>query len=182
MNELYEQFVNLLRQEFPVLNLKDVIKDIEGSVEQFGINIKYSDMLHINTDEEISGYVHVVDGKPEIVINGFQNKRRQRFTIAHELGHALIHWEWLPGKVLPDSLVEISYRKELYSDDAENERERQADCFAAEFLAPIGDVVDYLDKIREDVPDKEVQIGLIAQKFNISNPAAYYRWVEAQEV
>lgn len=179
---LYEQFVSLLRKKYPALSLKNVIEDIEKAVENFGIEVKYSDMSHINSSEEISGYVHVVDGVPEMVINGFQPKLRQRFTIAHELGHVLLHWQWQPGKQLPDSLVEISYRKESYSSDNDIQREEQADNFAAEFLAPLDDVVQFLREIKEDIPDKEVQISMISDKFNISNPSAFYRWQAAQGV
>lgn len=177
---LYQKFVTLLREQYPALSIENTIKDIEKAVETFGIEIKYSDMSHINSTEEISGYVHVVDGSPEMVINGFQSKPRQRFTIAHELGHVLLHWKWIPGKKLPENLVEISFRKETYSPD-EKEREEQADCFAAEFLSPIDDVVNFLNDIKASNSDKKVQISMISDKYKISNPSAYYRWRDAQE-
>lgn len=179
---LYEQFVSLLREKYPALSLRKVIEDIEDAVERFGIEVKYSDMSHIKASEEISGYVHVVNGVPEMVINGFQSQLRQRFTIAHELGHVLLHWQWQPGKQLPDSLVEISYRKESYSSDNDIQREKQADSFAAEFLAPLDDVVQFLEEIKGDNPDKEVQISMLSDKFKISNSSAFYRWQEAQGV
>lgn len=179
VKNLYKQFVNLLRDQYPALSLKNVIEDIESAVENFGIEVKYSDMSHIKSSEEISGYVHVVDGVPEIVINGFQSKLRQRFTIAHELGHVLLHWQWQPGKHLPDGLVEISYRKESYSSVDAQQREKQADNFAAEFLAPLENVVKFLKEIREENPDKEVQISMISNEFKISNPSAFYRWQAA---
>lgn len=177
--KLYEQFVDLLRKKYPALALDKVITDIEAAVEQFGIKVKYSDMLHIKSDEEVSGYAHVVNGLPEIVVNGLQSDRRQRFTIAHELGHILLHWKWLPGKRLPNELVEISYRKEVYLTEDEKQRERQADKFAAEFLAPLKKVLDFLPTIKNQ--DKEVEISEISEKFKISNPAAYYRWKKVKE-
>lgn len=182
----YENIVDLLRKEYPALSLDSVVDNIEEAVEKFGVKVKYSDMSHIQSDEEISGYVHVVDNKPEIVVNGLQNDRRQRFTIAHELGHILLHWKWLPrekwiyGSELPKGLVEVSYRKENYLTEEENLRERQADNFAAEFLAPLKDVVAFLKRF--DNPDREVSISRIAEKFRISKPAAFYRWKEAKEV
>ena len=176
VKNLYKQFVNLLRDQYPALSLKNVIEDIESAVENFGIEVKYSDMSHIKSSEEISGYVHVVDGVPEIVINGFQSKLRQRFTIAHELGHVLLHWQWQPGKHLPDGLVD---RKESYSSVDAQQREKQADNFAAEFLAPLENVVKFLKEIREENPDKEVQISMISNEFKISNPSAFYRWQAA---
>lgn len=178
-DNLYANFVNILRKKHPSLSLRNVIYDIEDAVEKFGVTVKYSDMTHIKTAEEISGYIHVVNGNPEIVINGLQPLRRQRFTIAHELGHALLHWEWIPGKTLPEDLVEISYRKESYRAH-DLQRERQADEFAAEFLSPLGDVVSFIREIADDYPDKEVQISLISRQFKISNPSAYYRWKAAQ--
>ena len=61
---LYKQFVSLLREEYPALSLRKVVEDIEDAVERFGIEVKYSDMSHIKTSREISGYVHVVNGVP----------------------------------------------------------------------------------------------------------------------
>lgn len=182
--KLYERIVSLLRQEYPELSLDNVITDIEKAVEDFGIKVKYSDMSHIKSNEEISGYVHVVDGKPEIVVNGLQRIRRQRFTIAHELGHILLHWKWLPKRmssdnILPKELVEVTYRKEIYLTEEENQREKQANEFAAEFLAPLKKVLEFLQTFNN--PDREVEISAISEKFNISNAAAFYRWKKAKE-
>ena len=59
---------------------------------------------------------------------------------------------------------------------------KQADSFAAEFLAPLDDVVQFLEEIKGDNPDKEVQISMLSDKFKISNTLAFYRWQEAQGV
>ncbi len=53
---------------------------------------------------------------------------RRRFTAAHELGHAVLHQATM-GRYLADA--EISE-----TDSAENEREREANQFAAELLMP----------------------------------------------
>src|SRR5437763_689254 len=42
-------------------------------------------------DGEVSGMVHCQDGKAIIGINSSHPETRQRFTIAHEIGHLLLH-------------------------------------------------------------------------------------------
>ena len=51
VKNLYKQFIDLLREQYPALSLKNVIEDIEKAVESFGIEVKYSDMSHIKSSE-----------------------------------------------------------------------------------------------------------------------------------
>ena len=101
---------------------------------------------------------------------------RRRFTIAHELGHIFLHWQWLPGQILEDDLVEISYRNGEYTRE-ERIREREADSFAAEFLAPIKFVKKSIQSYQEDgIVEKEEQIDRLAREYKLSNGTAYYLW------
>ena len=59
-------------------------------------------------------------------VNGLQPVVRQRFTLAHELGHA---WCRHDGRLEPDSFATLSGR-------TTNPLEIQANAFAAEFLVP----------------------------------------------
>lgn len=59
-------------------------------------------------------------------VNGSQHVVRQRFTLAHELGHA---WCRHDGRLEPDSFATVSGR-------TSNPLEIQANAFAAEFLVP----------------------------------------------
>lgn len=63
---------------------------------------------------------------PLLWVNGTQAPVRQRFTLAHELGHA---WCKHDGHLVVDSIATLSGK-------TTNEHEIQANAFAAEFLIP----------------------------------------------
>ena len=177
----YDRIIELLRKIYPKLSLDNVKADIEKTVEEaLGIDIKYSDMFHLESKNDVSGYVHVVNGKPEIVVNGNDTEYRRRFTIAHELGHIFLHWAWLPDRKIDENLVEVSYRNNIYDTNEKQIKEYEADAFAAEFLAPISKVRESLDQYRRsDIYNKEEQIQRLIHDYKISNGTAFYQWKEA---
>ena len=59
-----------------------------------------------------------------IVVRGASNERRRRFTIAHEIGHFVLH----PGRLAPQRGGAVN--------EAWRQQEREADQFAAELLMP----------------------------------------------
>ncbi len=74
-----------------------------------------------------SGYV--------IVVNGKDNRRRQRFTIAHEIGHYVLHRDLIGEGIVDDAL----YRGRKFNADHRDfdmGLERQANRFAADLLLP----------------------------------------------
>lgn len=163
--------VDTLRDTFPQFKTANIVKDLEGCVEDFGVKVFYSDMKSFEQPDKISGYSIVNDkGKPEIIVNGEHSEGRRRFTIAHELGHIIMHWGWLnePGQKLDKNLQGILFRKDVYTKD-ESVKERQANEFAAEMLAP-------LDVIKEELVGWENMSALerivltnkISQNFKIS--------------
>ena len=175
----YERIVELIRKIAPPLALENVIVDIEEAVESIGIDVRYSDMTHLDI-EGVSGYVFSKEGKPIIVVNGEDVEKRRRFTIAHELGHVFLHWDWLPNEKLKDDLVEISFRNGRYSKE-QLEREEEANKFAAEFLAPRKNVRESLKKYQEEgMFNKTEQIYKLSKEYNVSNSMAYHLWLDAQ--
>jgi hypothetical protein len=62
-----------------------------------------------------------------ITVNGSHPRRRQRFTIAHEIGHFVLHRDLIEVGLVDD---------ELYRSDLSNDLERQANYFAAQLLLP----------------------------------------------
>lgn len=93
------------------------VKNICSLLEKHGIII-----YELDLNDKIDGVSFISDGGyPIIVINGTYSNDRKRFTIAHELGHILMHDE----RNFPIS----EFRTEK---DIENE----ANVFASEFLMP----------------------------------------------
>ncbi len=72
-----------------------------------------------------SGRVYLIDGYPYVVVNDKENRKRIRFTIAHELGHYLL------GHLGSD----ITKTNREYK-NAKPIQETEADMFAARLLAP----------------------------------------------
>ncbi|WP_242461014.1 ImmA/IrrE family metallo-endopeptidase [Pseudomonas sivasensis] len=75
----------------------------------------------------ISGEIRETEGVITIKVNRHDVKERQRFTIAHEIAHFLLHRERLAGGITDDVL----YRSRL-SDDLE----REANRLAADIIMP----------------------------------------------
>jgi Zn-dependent peptidase ImmA (M78 family) len=91
-----------------------------------------------------------------IVLNGPGDERRRRFTIAHEIGHFVLH----PGRCRPerDGVVNEAMRAE----------EREADSFAAELLMP-----EHL--VRQAVQEQGADTALLADRFQVSPKAMTIR-------
>lgn len=173
--EKVRSFVTALRENFQGFETEKIINDLESCVEEFGVKVYYSDMSSFKRPGDISGYSRVnSSGLPEIVVNGNQPEERRRFTIAHELGHIIMHWRWLnqPDQKLNQNLEEILFRKKEY-EKSESLRERQANEFAAELLAPLDLVKSQLaDYAGRNELEKIFIKSRLAHTFKISNEFA----------
>lgn len=99
-----------------------------------------------------------------IRVNRNDSARRQRFTVAHEIGHYLLHRNEIGDGITDDVL----YRSEL-----SDRREAQANRMAADLLMPQQLVDEWLDRARALKVDNVV--GFLADKFNVSEAAMKIR-------
>lgn len=84
-------------------------------------------------DGEVSGMVHCRPGGGGVIgVNSEHSKTRQRFTIAHELGHLLLHAD---EEFHIDEKAPLALR-DAVSSQAVDPREVEANQFAAELLMP----------------------------------------------
>src|SRR5690606_14460413 len=95
--KIAREYVNLIK-EYKNYDIFDIINNLEEFIESFGVKVYYSNMDGFSDLYNVSGYSIVKDGKPEIVINANDSYKRQRFTMAHEFGHIIMHWDWLNNK------------------------------------------------------------------------------------
>lgn len=176
--EEIRDFVTRFRSIHTQFEIEKVLVDLEQSVEDFGVQVFYSDMSNFPTPSDISGFSRVNETRvPEIVVNGDQPEARRRFTIAHELGHIVLHWKWLNkiGQKLDRQHVEILFRKSNY-DETETLKERQANEFAAELLAPLNLVKSEVKNNKKISQFEFLYLqSKIANKFQISNQFASYQ-------
>lgn len=97
------------------------------------------------------------------------NDAFKRFTLAHELGHISIHHQHLREHILHRCYVNDQFSKQM---------EIEADCFAANFLAP-STACSKLIASEDFIPET---ISLIASYFNISTYASALRFVELTDL
>lgn len=100
----------------------------------------------------------------KIRVNRHEKKARQRYTIAHEIAHYLLHREHI-GDGISDNV--------LYRSALSNEIEREANRLAADLVMPRSAVAVALEELG-GVATEEVA-GILAQRFEVSLPAMKIR-------
>lgn len=129
--------------------------NIEEVVSTFGdIQLLYEPM-EVNK----SGSLTNIDGKWIICVNENHNIKRQRFTIAHELGHYILHKE---------KNVEFVDTTFFRSDEMDS-IEYHANEFAARLLMPELTVRDLIEN------QSIKNIGVLAEQFKVSSAAMKHR-------
>lgn len=112
-----------------------------GSIaKEFGIKVLKSTM-----PGSISGEIREADSEITIKVNRHDIKERQRFTIAHEIAHFLLHRERLKSGITDDVL----YRSRL--SDA---LEREANRLAADIIMPTSLILDALEANKSCKPEE----------------------------
>jgi Zn-dependent peptidase ImmA (M78 family) len=116
------------------------------------------------------GVAMVKYGFAAIILQEDQPPRRQRFTLAHELGHVFLPRHW---RALED--VGPFYDGDVVEANGRSDYEREANEFAAELLAPKRLIRPHLQRGALDVSKASV----IAEQFDMSLTAAGLRVVQA---
>ncbi|WP_336849377.1 ImmA/IrrE family metallo-endopeptidase [Staphylococcus nepalensis] len=185
MNELIDKSKQLSRKVVTALtnqvenfDIYDVINDLEGFIEQFNVKVFYSNMDGFDFPNQISGYSIVnSQGYPEIVINANDSLVRQRFTMAHEFGHIIMHWDWLNNQSegLDKEKYEILFRKNGFNNEYRDLKEVQANEFAAELLLPhklIKQVIGNIEDLKSNPISFNEMKKRVAAAFNVSESFA----------
>ena len=128
-----------------------------------GARIRYSPF-----EGELAGMLIRDDRNTVIGVNSLHHVNRQRFTIAHELGHLVLH----KGKVHIDRSFRVN-RRDAVAAQATNPEEVEANRFAAELLMPhdliMGDLADCIDI------EDEKDLKALALKYQVSLQAMTHR-------
>ena len=116
--------------------------DVEGLCRELGIRTHAAWL-----GDEVSGELVPVDGHYQINVNANHGERRQRFTIAHELGH-FFHHRHLIGTGIGDDRAYRSTGAGRYHNTRIGPREEtEANRFAANLLMPTH-LIERLKRIR----------------------------------
>lgn len=146
--------------------------DVEAIVKSYGIDIRKD-----NVKDELSGFLvrNSKNGKAVIGVNRRHHPNRQRFTIAHELGHYLLH----EGEVVhfdgarPGLMVNLRSESSAAGD---SDLEREANLFAAELLMPArfleaDERINSIDLLDDD----PAVLKELASEYCVSSQALTYR-------
>jgi Zn-dependent peptidase ImmA (M78 family) len=120
---------------------------------------------------ELSGMVHRGgDGHAIIGVNSLHPSRRNRFTIAHEIGHLVLH----DDELHVDDPLPIGYRNRK-SGMAIDPKEIEANQFAAELLMPERLLRSDLAKKGRNAPLTDSEIEELADRYEVSVQAMTIR-------
>lgn len=138
--------------------------DVKTIANTLGIAVHHEVM-----EDPISGMLILQDQNPVIVVNEHHHENRQRFTIAHELGHYCLHrWGSL---VFIDSRV---YFRDGDSSAGMYRQEIEANAVAAAVLMPEAALRDLLGNQPLDPYDDD-RIEELAATFRVSTQAMTIR-------
>lgn len=124
------------------------IHDMIDTMESKGIMIITTD---VETDKKFDGLAGKIDNTPVVVISKSQSGDRQRFTLAHELGHLVVH-----GRL-----------------SEELDEEKVCNAFAGAFLLPAQTLIEHLGEKRRNIEPRELL--MLKHEYGISMLAALYR-------
>ncbi len=138
--------------------------DLEELLGDLNITLERSYELH----RDISGELEKrEDGSFIIRVNASHAKTRQRFTIAHELGHYMLH-RMLIGKGVDDNKAYRSESKGNFNNtNIKPRHETEANQFAASLLMPAGQV--------RAAYEANPSVFHLAQHFSVSEAAMSIR-------
>jgi len=124
--------------------------------------------------EDISGLLFRKPGQaPVIGVNSANSLVRQRFTIAHELGHLRLH----KGELILDRLARVNFRDST-SSAATDTQEIEANAFAATLLMPQPLIEEQLQvQARRRQQGDEQLVETLAKQFQVSRAAMEYRLI-----
>lgn len=124
------------------------------------------------TDNDTSGFIYQAPGVPAVIgINSNHSPVRRRFTIAHELGHLVLHSK--SELHIDHSVVRMRDKR---ASEGIDEDEMEANRFAAEVLMPEAFLRADLQKLGlHTAADDGEAISALARKYQVSVQAMTIR-------
>jgi Zn-dependent peptidase ImmA (M78 family) len=137
---------------------------VEAIAKSLGVVVRFEPF-----EDDISGVLYRDESSTIIGVSSLHHSNRQRFTIAHEIGHLILH----EMEVHVDKGYRVVLRDSV-SSKAVDPAEIDANRFAAELLMPASilrqDVRLYLHDIEDDA-----ELRNLARKYRVSTQAMAYR-------
>ena len=152
------------------LNIGKAPIPIKKIIRQLDIKLNSFDL-----GDDVSGVLVIEENSPRIGYNPSESNVRQRFTLAHELGHFVLHCNKKQNGLFVDS-TKVMFRRQG-STPSELRQERQANAFAAAILMPedlIKKEYEALNEQRDYLTDDTI-VKKLSSIFKVSEIAMTYR-------
>lgn len=171
------------RRKFIQERINQILED--SKITQPPVNVKAIAKKHnINLvlhdfGDEVSGVLIIKDSIPTIGYNPNHSLVRQRFTIAHELGHFFLNHQ-RDGLFVdkPKNDFAVFFRNNK-SSLGEYEQEIEANAFAAELLMPKSMVIEKVKQYGLELSDENIEndeaVKKMANVFKVSKQAMSFR-------
>lgn len=136
--------------------------DVEKIAQKLGIKVKFTSF----DGDGVCGLLVRKDDEVILGVNQNHSTNRKRFTIAHEIGHYLLHM------TRPIFVDECTFNRDQNSSTGNEKEEIEANTFAAELLMPEHFIADDIEEIDDW---EENTIRDLAEKYDVSVEALSYR-------
>jgi len=162
---IVEKLESAAEQLLARLNVREVPTPIEEIARALDILISRA------PSAEFSGLLIRKNGRALIGVNSSEAPVRQRFTIAHEIAHFILH---------PQKDAFVDFRKETNEGEVKPPRERHADMFAAALLMPRKSLLRDFRRLAKDSYTeqqiKQITVAL-ARGYAVSEDAMRFRLI-----
>lgn len=162
-----ENLANKVLKDVNITSFKEI--DLDKLCIFYGIHLEYKRLKN-----DISGFYVVKNNTPYIICNNTESLKRQRFTIAHELGHHFLHKDTPLFINKKGGLSNQIYHRNKDSATGEIKREREANAFAAALLMPEKLIKDKIENYG-NINNIEDLITDLAKEINVSSQALTFR-------
>jgi hypothetical protein len=126
--------------------------DVIGLAKEMGLKLSKT----AEWSNGLSGMIRLEEGGVyRIIVNAKHSQHRQRFTIAHELAHFMLHKPLIGDELADDA---------LYRSGLSNGVEMEANAMAADILMPRAEVLRFKR-------DRDMTSTSMAEKFDVSQSA-----------
>lgn len=146
--------------------------DVDNLATLMGLEVQKK-----NLEKSISGVLLKRREGPIIIVNRNHSTVRQRFTIAHEIGHyTLDHYRKDSMFVdLPKRHMSTALYRNADSSTGEILQEREANAFAAALLMPKSLIEKEISSFDSSFDQEDEYVKNIANKFKVSSQSMMFR-------
>lgn len=155
--DLYYRNVRAEDRQIIEKYLREIPTDVKGLVKEFKIKLASK-----SWPDNISGVLDMQKRQPKIFYNQNHSTTRQRFTIAHELGHYILHG--VSGLLVEDSSA--------YFSSLSRTRESEANRFAADILMPRNHIEMLASQGEISIPQMaaKLEVSVVAMSIRLGFP------------